>query len=133
MVVDCLDEARNNLLNIPGMNEGDKLDKLKMDFNGNVRVEVMKSENDLFQEVERIALKGESSPFRMGRYYGQTMATFRILSGASKIDLICDSDRNGGSRNVTSNKKNPCLGFVKMGYVVHENIWKTEERYYSTK
>lgn len=59
-----LSEFRNLILAIPGMSEGEKLDRFIEGLKYPVRVEVLKTHSDSFEECARIALNVDSAIWR---------------------------------------------------------------------
>lgn len=92
-----LDKFRNTVLTIPGMSEGEKLDRLRTGLKPQIRLEVMKSGKTTFDEGARIALNVDSTLYGSGVFLGQSQFSFRNVSSDGPVPMdIGNLQRNTG-------------------------------------
>lgn len=75
-VTHYLTEFRNIVLTIPGMSEGEKVDRFSQGLKPNIRLEVMKAGAQTMAEASRIALNVDSALFGAGMFRHQSGSPF---------------------------------------------------------
>lgn len=75
-VTNYLSEFRNIVLTIPGMSEGEKVDRFSQGLKPNIRLEVMKSGAQTMTDASRIALNVDSALFGAGMFRFQNNSPF---------------------------------------------------------
>lgn len=75
-VTNYLTEFRNIVLTIPGISEGEKVDRFSQGLKPNIRLEVMKAGSQTMTEASRIALNVDSALFGAGMFRNQNSGPF---------------------------------------------------------
>jgi len=79
-VTSYLAEFRNIILTIPGMSEGEKVDRFSQGLKPNIRLEVMKAGAQTMTDASKIALNVDSALFGAGMLNFQNNSGFTISS-----------------------------------------------------
>lgn len=107
-VTSYLAEFRNIVLTIPGMSEGDRVDRFCQGLKPNIRLEVLKAGAQTMNEASRIALNVDSALFGAGMFNFQQGGGFtRTQYAPMEIGNIEQRDKD--------RKKNACFTCHKVG------------------
>lgn len=107
-VTSYLAEFRNIVLTIPGMSEGDKVDRFCQGLKPNIRLEVLKAGAQTMQEASKIALNVDSALFGAGMFNFQYGGRF-TGSQYTPMEIGNVEHRNNDRRN------NACFTCHKVG------------------
>jgi len=97
-----LNEFRNIVIGIPGMNEDEKLDRFCAGLKPHVRLEVLKSNPSDLQSATQIALNVDNAIFGAGMYSFQN----NVQTDAMEIGNFQQKNRFAGPHSRRDNKQN---------------------------
>ena len=110
-----LSEFRNIILTLPGVTEGEKLDKFVQGLKHNVRLEVLKSTASTFEDASSIALRVDSALWT----FKDTSGNLSVPSSSGYSPMEIEDWKNrrptNGSQRQKDLKNNACFVCHKPG------------------